>query len=108
MSAREIPANQLDAARNFVAAYAIEGEWLPQQQAISPEDSLYLNQTYLLYFHIQWVLRVYFRELRPALASLSYPKLNDLSEHLLLVRQKANNLAEHMGEQWRQQGYVVK
>lgn len=28
----DIPATQLDAARNFVAAYAVEGEWLPQQK----------------------------------------------------------------------------
>ena len=28
VTAEDIPANQLDAARNFVAAYALEGEWL--------------------------------------------------------------------------------
>lgn len=31
-SAADIPANQLDAARNFIAAYALEGEWLPKTQ----------------------------------------------------------------------------
>ena len=35
-SAADIPANQLDAARNFVAAYSIEGEWLP----LSANDGL--------------------------------------------------------------------
>lgn len=35
-SAADIPANQLDAARNFVAAYSIEGEWLP----VSANDGL--------------------------------------------------------------------
>ncbi|WP_089167829.1 phage antirepressor N-terminal domain-containing protein [Azotobacter chroococcum] len=37
-SAADIPAVQLDAARNFIAAYAIEGEFLPKQEAsaISP------------------------------------------------------------------------
>lgn len=29
-SAADIPAEQLDAARNFIAAYALEGEWLPK------------------------------------------------------------------------------
>ncbi|WP_170847762.1 BRO-N domain-containing protein [Pseudomonas linyingensis] len=29
-SAQDIPADQLDAARNFVAAYALEGDWLPK------------------------------------------------------------------------------
>lgn len=32
-SAADIPADQLDSARNFIAAYAIEGEWLPKQDA---------------------------------------------------------------------------
>lgn len=36
-SAQDIPAEQLDSARNFVAAYALEGEWLPSQQ---PEGQL--------------------------------------------------------------------
>lgn len=31
-SAADIPADQLDAARNFIAAYAIEGEFLPKQE----------------------------------------------------------------------------
>ncbi|UQY33597.1 phage antirepressor protein [Pseudomonas fulva] len=29
-SAADIPASQLDSARNFIAAYALEGEWLPK------------------------------------------------------------------------------
>lgn len=36
-SAQDIPAEQLDSARNFVAAYALEGEWIPLQQ---PEAKL--------------------------------------------------------------------
>lgn len=31
-SAADIPADQLDAARNFIAAYAVEGEWLPKEE----------------------------------------------------------------------------
>lgn len=31
-SAADIPASQLDAARNFIAAYALEGEWLGKEQ----------------------------------------------------------------------------
>ena len=31
-SAADIPADQLDSARNFIAAYALEGEWLPKQE----------------------------------------------------------------------------
>lgn len=32
-SAADIPASQLDAARNFIAAYALEGEWLGKEPA---------------------------------------------------------------------------
>lgn len=32
VSAEDIPANQLDAARNFIAAYVLEGEWIPAEQ----------------------------------------------------------------------------
>lgn len=35
VSAEDIPASQLDAARNFIAAYAIEGEWLPKKDDLS-------------------------------------------------------------------------
>jgi len=32
-SAEDIPAAQLDSARNFIAAYAMEGEWLPKESS---------------------------------------------------------------------------
>lgn len=31
-SAADIPADQLDSARNFIAAYALDGEWLPKHE----------------------------------------------------------------------------
>lgn len=34
----DIPAHQLDAARNFIAAYALEGEWLPASSCSSEDD----------------------------------------------------------------------
>ncbi|MCO8160970.1 BRO family protein [Pseudomonas sp. 21LCFQ010] len=36
-SAADIPADQLDAARNFIAAYALEGEWLPKPDRLEIE-----------------------------------------------------------------------
>lgn len=47
-SAADIPASQLDAARNFIAAYALEGEWLAKEPEItgpvlSRADLLNLN-----------------------------------------------------------------
>lgn len=32
VSAEDIPASQLDAARNFIAAYALEGEWIERER----------------------------------------------------------------------------
>jgi len=34
VSAQDIPADQLDSARNFIAAYVIEGEWLPNPEQL--------------------------------------------------------------------------
>ncbi|MFJ2456890.1 phage antirepressor protein, partial [Pseudomonas protegens] len=36
VSAQDIPADQLDSARNFIAAYAIEGEWLGKEEPKTP------------------------------------------------------------------------
>ncbi|MBN3965587.1 phage antirepressor protein [Pseudomonas gregormendelii] len=47
-SAADIPADQLDSARNFIAAYALEGEWLPKRDNDIPE-SLSVTERYMLY-----------------------------------------------------------
>ncbi|MGV8864777.1 MAG: Bro-N domain-containing protein [Pseudomonas sp.] len=47
-SAADIPADQLDSARNFIAAYALEGEWLPKLDTDIPE-SLSVTERYMLY-----------------------------------------------------------
>ncbi|WP_349569479.1 BRO-N domain-containing protein [Azotobacter salinestris] len=39
-SAADIPADQLDAARNFIAAYALEGEWLRKEPEPKTEPRL--------------------------------------------------------------------
>lgn len=41
----DIPASQLDAARNFVAAYALEGEWLPAETSLQPGSTCTKSQT---------------------------------------------------------------
>ncbi|WP_286976232.1 Bro-N domain-containing protein [Pseudomonas sp.] len=49
VSAQDIPASQLDSARNFIAAYALEGEWLGKDE---PKDGVYMAgaDLYLVYF----------------------------------------------------------
>ena len=39
VTAEDIPADRLDSARNFIAAYALEGEWLPKDRAASAVDT---------------------------------------------------------------------
>lgn len=38
VTAEDIPASQMDAARNFIGAYALEGQWLPRQEAANDFD----------------------------------------------------------------------
>lgn len=49
VSAQDIPANQLDSARNFIAAYTLEGEWLGKEEA---KDGVFMksDDLYLVYF----------------------------------------------------------
>ncbi len=35
VSAQDIPAEQFDSARNFIAAYALEGEWIGREEAVA-------------------------------------------------------------------------
>ena len=37
VSAQDIPSDQMDGARNFIAAYAIEGEWLGKEEPAAPK-----------------------------------------------------------------------
>ena len=40
VTAEDIPAGQMDAARNFVASYTLEGEWIPREKTpIVPSTS---------------------------------------------------------------------
>lgn len=47
VSAEDIPASQLDAARNFIAAYAIEGEWLPKEEKSNQQLDIHFPVDYL-------------------------------------------------------------
>ena len=43
VSAQDIPAEQMDSARNFIAAYAIEGEWLEKEKAAALKPPLNIH-----------------------------------------------------------------
>lgn len=56
--AADIPASQLDAARNFIAAYALEGEWLPKQAeavGVLTLDLYQANSLSCLLHYADWV-----------------------------------------------------
>ncbi|MEV1255257.1 phage antirepressor N-terminal domain-containing protein [Pseudomonas aeruginosa] len=63
-SASDIPANQLDSARNFVAAYSVhEGEWLPKPEKRCG-TMLNDHQLYDVYFvchHFQYLYEIFKR-----------------------------------------------
>ncbi|MFI8384820.1 BRO family protein [Pseudomonas sp. NPDC079086] len=57
-SGADIPASQLDAARNFIAAYALEGEWLPKQEevvGVLALDVYQANSLTCLLHYVDWV-----------------------------------------------------
>lgn len=60
LAAKDIPADQLDNARNFIAAYAIEGEYIPK---INPFPSAQLS----LHYHERFPGKDYlsYREMYP-------------------------------------------
>ncbi|SFL72102.1 BRO family, N-terminal domain [Halopseudomonas pachastrellae] len=43
VSAQDIPSDQMDGARNFIAAYAIEGEWLGKEKPAAPKPPLNIH-----------------------------------------------------------------
>ncbi|WP_417585313.1 Rha family transcriptional regulator [Pelagibacterium sp.] len=55
-SVADIPADKLDAARNFIAAYVVEGEWLEKDSSggVTLTDSQAINLSHLLH-SVAWV-----------------------------------------------------
>lgn len=82
-SAADIPADQLDAARNFIAAYAIEGEFLPRQEEsgikLTDSQAITLN---LLVHHIAWVAHYWNAGIGQAAQSMDSPMFPGLHGHL--------------------------
>ncbi|WP_405120801.1 Bro-N domain-containing protein [Pseudomonas leptonychotis] len=57
-SGADIPATQLDSARNFIAAYALEGEWLPKEAkvlGVLSLDEYQANGLMCLLHYVDWV-----------------------------------------------------
>lgn len=96
-SAADIPASQLDAARNFIAAYALEGEWLGKEQPTQPGLTLDENSTAnlrALCHHAQWLLRNWNATLAPALRQVRSQIEGEFHEHFVSAGLLARNLAK--------------
>ena len=82
-SAADIPANQLDAARNFIAAYALEGEWLPAVEPGQQLDENSLRNLSALCHHTEWLLKNWNASLAPALRQVQSPMAADFHDHFV-------------------------
>lgn len=82
-SAADIPADQLDAARNFVAAYSIEGEWLPMSanDGLDEADRMNLSALCNHMLRLQEIYREY--RLYDVFSAMKSPAGPSLYGHLV-------------------------
>ena len=88
VSAQDIPADQLDSARNFIAAYAIEGEWLPKEEMtpVKHPSGIHLSrhETQHLYLLMSrfFMMNLHQDQLRKEYIALNSEPLKMLWSHL--------------------------
>lgn len=90
-----IPADALADACNFVAAYALEGEWLGKEQPVQPVitlDEISTANLRALCHHAEWLLRNWNATLSPALRQVRSPLAADFHDHFVSVGLLARNL----------------
>lgn len=82
-SAADIPADQLDAARNFVAAYSLEGEWLPvpANDGLDEADRMNLSALCNHMLRLQEIYREY--RLYDVFSAMKSPAGPSLYGHLM-------------------------
>lgn len=82
-SAADIPADQLDSARNFIAAYALEGEWLRKETsdtfAITFCQAMEIG--YLLH-SVAWVNHRWHQGIEQGVKGLNHPLWSRTFEHM--------------------------
>lgn len=80
VSAEDIPAAQMDSARNFVAAYALEGGWLPASDP-TVVDGVSRNHLYVLIRKFEAV-REEWGEIEPGLRALGARRTGAMADHI--------------------------
>lgn len=102
-----IPADALADACNFVAAYALEGEWLskeqPMQAAMALDENSATNLRALC-SHAEWLLRNWNATLAPALRQVRSPLEADFHEHFVSAGLLARAFAEPLKLELRRAG----
>lgn len=97
VSAQDIPASQLDSARNFIAAYALEGEWLGKEPAPASE----LNEEDLASLYVlcadSMELIAIGEKMQPALQALNSITLMNVPNCLDNCRLMVGKLNERFG-----------
>lgn len=97
--AEDIPAEQLDAARNFVAAYALEGEWLPKAEEgdfiIKHADAHAICH---LLHHAEWCVHRWNSGISAGLRELNRPLWSGAVEHFRQVELTGKSLELRMTE----------
>lgn len=100
VSAEDIPAEQLDSARNFLAAYTVEGEWLPApeaQGAVFTDDDL--SDLYVLLCHVYHLHRKWHASrIEQAMMLLESPVASRMCEHLSIANSFTTRLSRTKGE----------
>lgn len=99
-SAADIPANQLDAARNFIAAYALEGEWLGKNEtpgAFQLTDFQATQVTGLLH-SVAWVSHRWQQGISKGVAALNPELYGATIEHVQSMCRAARTLDAELKE----------
>lgn len=98
-SGADIPATQLDAARNFIAAYALEGEWLPPVESGPVLDENAQNNLRALCHHAEWLLKNWNASLEPALRQVCSPLAGRFHDHFVSVAVLARTMPQRAANQ---------
>jgi len=99
VSAQDIPADKLDAVRNFIGSYALEGEWIgkdqPAETTLSDKDFAFL---YALCADALSVVQT-FEEIEPALKLLKSLALMNLPSSVNNFRVTVGRMHDRFGPQ---------
>jgi len=101
VSAKDIPADQLDSARALIAAYAVEGEWLGSKEALEPTFTLNSRQaravTHLLH-HAAWVIARWEQGIGDALDALKSELYANTLDHIKSLELHSGILDRELAE----------